>query len=263
MRILPTVALASLAVSACATTTDGGNTAVYDPLEGWNRGVYAFNETVDKAAIEPTARAYRAVTPEIVRDGVSNFLSNLGEPVVFANAVLQGKPETALDTVGRFLLNTTVGIGGVFDPASAAGVPKHNEDFGQTLGVWGVGEGPYLMLPLLGPSNARDLVGKVGDRGLDPLSWTEFASDPDLDDEIALGRTVMGAISARERLIESIELLRSQPEPYVALRRNYTTQRRAAVRDGSSSDDPYQNLPDLDAYDGYGDAFEDGGQEED
>ena len=229
---------AAFSMTACATTTqDSSSTGVYDPFEGWNRNVYAFNEVVDKAALEPTARAYRAVTPGFFRDGVNNFLSNLGQPVVFVNSVLQANPDASADTLGRFLINTTVGIGGIFDVASTLGVEKHNEDFGQTLGVWGVEEGPYLMLPLLGPSNLRDTAGMV----------TEF-EDPDLDEQIAVGRTVVGALATRERLIETIETLRSQPEPYVALRRNYTTQRQAAVRNGQIEADPYKDLPDFDAF---------------
>ncbi|WP_084421271.1 MlaA family lipoprotein [Henriciella litoralis] len=245
---LALAAAAAFSMTACATSTqDSSSSGVYDPFEGFNRNVYAFNEVVDKAALEPTARAYRAITPGFFRDGVNNFLSNLGQPVVFVNSVLQANPDASADTLGRFLINTTVGIGGIFDVASTLGVEKHNEDFGQTLGVWGVEEGPYLMLPLLGPSNLRDTAGMVTDRAFDPLTWTEF-DDPDLDEQIAVGRTVVGAIAARERFIEAIETLRSQPEPYVALRRNYTTQRQAAVRNGQIEADPYKDLPDFDAF---------------
>jgi len=115
--------------------------------------------------------------------------------------------------------------------------------------VWGVEPGPFLVLPLLGPSNFRDTFGMATDRALDPLTWTEFESNPDLDDHIAVGRTVLGLIDTRARLIEPIETLRSQPEPYIALRRNYSSQREAAIRNGETEADPYQDLPDFDVYD--------------
>ncbi|WP_169712597.1 MlaA family lipoprotein [Henriciella aquimarina] len=253
MKFAATAASAAILLTACASTEQSASSSnVYDPLEGWNRGVYAFNETVDKAALEPIARGYRMFTPGLFREGVRNFLSNLNQPVVFANTVLQGNPNASGDTVGRFLINSTVGVAGIFDVASTLGVAKHKEDFGQTLGVWGVDEGAYLMLPLLGPSNVRDAFGMGADRAFDPLTWTEF-EDNDLDDQIRLGRVVVGAISTREQLIESIDTLREQPEPYIALRRNYTSQRRAAVRNGKIEEDPYKDLPDFDDFGGYDD----------
>lgn len=235
-----------LALSACATSpSEPTPTAVYDPFEDWNRGVYAFNDGVDRAVLEPVAKGYRAVTNEPVRQGVSNFLSNLGQPVVFANTVLQGKPFAAFDTVTRFALNTTVGIGGIFDPATALEVPRHREDFGQTLGVWGVPSGPYLVLPFLGSSNLRDVTAFPVDAALNPINYATF--DGDTEFRIATG--VMGVISVRENLIEAVEVLRDQPEPYVALRRNYTQQRDAAIRDGRELEDPFKDLPDFDDYD--------------
>ncbi len=247
---------AALSVVACASTGAPGDGAVYDPFERWNRSVYGFNNAVDGAVLEPVAKGYRAVTNEPVRGGVSNFLSNLRQPVIFVNAVLQGKPETALDTVGRFLVNTTVGIGGIFDPATAVGVPSHREDFGQTLAVWGVPEGAYLMLPFMGPSNLRDAFGTGMDFAFNPLTYTQFNGDT----EFRLGLNTVAAIAGRESLIEQVEVLREQPEPYIALRRNYTQQRQAAIRDGRIEEDPFANLPEFDDYD-FGD--EDFGDEED
>ena len=243
-----------VALTACATTAqDQTATTVYDPLENWNRGVYAFNEEVDKAVLEPVAKGYREVTNEPVRQGVSNFLSNLNQPVVFANTVLQGKPIASIDTAARFVLNTTAGVGGVFDLASMIDIPKHREDFGQTLGVWGVPNGPYLMLPVAGPSNLRDTAGLGVNAALNPLNYAEFEGDT----EFRITTGVVGAIAARESLIESIDVLRDQPEPYIALRRNYTQQREAAIRDGREQEDPFKDLPDFDDYD-FGDeeAFE-------
>ena len=238
MRFGLIMATTLLAAAGCATTTEEPSaTAVYDPLEGWNRGVYAFNEEVDKAVLEPVARGYRAVTNEPVRAGVSNFLSNLNQPVVFANTLLQGKPLASFDTATRFVVNTTIGIGGIFDPASALNVPRHREDFGQTLGVWGVPNGPYIMLPVMGPTNLRDLTGRGVDAAFDPLNYAEFEGDT----EFRVTTAVVGAISTRERLIEQIETLREQPEPYIALRRNYTQQRAAAIRDGREQEDPFKD----------------------
>lgn len=246
MRTHLAVIGAALALSACASTGgDAASGAVYDPFEGFNRGVFAFNNSVDKAVLKPVADGYRAVTNEPVRQGVSNFLTNLNQPVVFANTVLQGKPEAALDTFGRFLVNTTVGIGGIFDPATAAGVPEYDEDFGQTLGKWGVPPGPYLMAPFFGPTNLRDTIGGGFDNAFDPLNYG------DQDDLLPFRTTsgALGAVSARARLDGAIAALNEQPEPYIALRRNYTQERAAAIRDGREEEDPFANLPDFDAYD--------------
>ena len=237
---------AAFAMTACASTgSEARSSAVYDPLEGFNRSMFAFNNSVDKAVLKPAADGYRAVTNKPIRKGVSNFLTNLGQPVVFANTILQGKPEAALDTFGRFLVNSTVGIGGIFDPATAAGVPEHKEDFGQTLGVWGVPPGPYLMAPFVGPTNLRDAIGGGIDNAFEPLNYL------DQDDVLPFRTTTgaVGALSARERLDGAIAVLNEQPEPYVALRRNYTQQRAADIRDGQEEADPFANLPDFDAYD--------------
>lgn len=242
---------AIMMASACASTPQSADTAVYDPFEGWNRQVFGFNNAIDVAVLEPTAKGYRAITNEPIRGGVSNFLTNLNQPIVFANAVLQAKPEAALDTLGRFMINTTIGIGGIFDPATSAGVREHQEDFGQTLGVWGFSEGPFLMLPLFGPSNVRDGIGLGAGFAMDPLNYARF----DGDTEFRIARNVVGTISLRESLIEQVETLREQPEPYVALRRNYTQQRRAAIRDGREEEDPYANLPEFDDFD-FGDTEE-------
>ena len=133
-----------------------------DPLEPLNRAIFSFNLTLDKAILRPIATVYNAALPDPVRDGVRNFLNNLRTPIILANDVLRGEIGRAGDTVGRFLLNSTLGVGGLFDIASELGFDFHNEDFGQTLAVWGIGEGPYLMLPIFGPSNPRDAVGLAG-----------------------------------------------------------------------------------------------------
>jgi phospholipid-binding lipoprotein MlaA len=188
---------------------------------------------------------------------VSNFLTNLNQPVVFANTILQGKPGAAIDTFARFALNSTIGVAGIFDPATTMDVPEHNEDFGQTLGVWGVPNGPYLVLPFLGSSNLRDFTGFGVDAAFDPLNWSQFEGDS----EFLVTRQVVEIVSVRENLIEAVEILRDQPEPYVALRRNYTQQRTAAIRDGREQEDPFKDLPDFDAYD-FGDEEEFESEEE-
>ncbi|MEM9939786.1 MAG: VacJ family lipoprotein [Pseudomonadota bacterium] len=241
----------ALTITGCASTASVESGEVYDPFEGFNRTMYGFNDEVDKAVLGPVAMGYRAVTNEPVRNGVSNFLTNLNQPVVFSNAVLQGKPYTALDTLGRFLVNTTVGIGGIFDPATAAGVPKHNEDFGQTLGYWGVPDGAYLVLPFFGSSNIRDAAGMGVDNVFDPLNWATFEGDT----AFRVSRTAVGVVSIRERFDDAIELVRDQPEPYTFLRRNYSQSRQAAIRDGEELEDPFANLPDFEDYD-FGDEFE-------
>ena len=145
----------------------------YDPWEKWNRKVHRFNNGVDKHVAKPLAKAYVAVVPRPVRLGVSNFFNNLGQPVSALNALLQGRPKQAAQSLGRFALNTTLGIGGLFDPASDAHLPNHGEDFGQTLGVWGWKRSRYVELPLFGPRTLRDVVGMAGDAPLAPLPQIE------------------------------------------------------------------------------------------
>lgn len=236
-------------LAGCASSGSYRAERAEDPYESWNRGVYSFNEGVDAAILAPVSKGYRAITNKPIRSGVSNFLNNLGQPVVFLNSALQGKPNAAVDTFGRFIVNSTIGVAGIFDPATAFGIEEHDEDFGQTLGHWGVESGPFLMLPFVGPSNVRDLVGSGVDAALDPLNQSEF----DGDMEFRVSRGAMGAVSTRERLDESLEILREQPEPYIALRRNYEQSREAAIRDGQEAEDPFADLPDFDD----GDFFDD------
>nr|WP_321362405.1 VacJ family lipoprotein [uncultured Hyphomonas sp.] len=245
----------ALTLGACASTptnpSDPG--AVADPYEGFNRQMFAFNNGVDKYALGPAAGVYKTVTPEFARDRIGDFLRNLRAPVVFVNDVLQAEPARASDTFFRFTINTTVGLAGLWDAANQMGLKPHSEDFGQTLAVWGVDSGPYLVMPVLGPTTPRDLLGTGVDRAIDPLTWTEFDGDPDLDDKIAVGRGVLSALNTRVALADQIEQLNAQPEPYVALRRIYSSQRQAAIRNGRPEDesDLYQDLPDFDEFDDY------------
>ncbi|MGH1421798.1 MAG: MlaA family lipoprotein [Hyphomonas sp.] len=239
----------ALALSACATTQQTGTVNPQDPYENINRKVFAFNGGVSKYALIPVAKTYETVTPEFARDRVGDTLSNLSSPVTFANDVLQAKPARASDTLFRFLINTTVGVGGLWDAADYFGLPGHTEDFGQTLGVWGIESGPYLVLPLLGPSNPRDLIGRGADRALDPLNWTEFAGQPDLDDDIAMARAALGGLNGSIVLAEQLEALNQQAEPYIAMRRIYMSQRDAAISDGKIDDESaFDDLPDFDEF---------------
>ncbi|MEL6244057.1 MAG: VacJ family lipoprotein [Pseudomonadota bacterium] len=242
--------------AGCATPPDAVEAGgVYDPYENWNRRVFAFNEAVDKAAFEPAAKVYRYATPAVARQGVRNVLSNLNAPVVFVNDVLQGEADRAGTTFSRFAVNTVFGIGGIFDVASASGLEGHSEDFGQTLGVWGVDSGPFLVVPLLGPSTPRDLFGTGVDRAFDPLTWTQFEDD-DTQTTVAITRGTLGFLSAREGLIEVFDQIREQPEPYIAYRRGYISQREAAIRNGRDDPDAYKDLPDFDDFSDFED-FED------
>ncbi|MBT9444153.1 MAG: VacJ family lipoprotein [Hyphomonadaceae bacterium] len=213
--------------------------ATDDPFEKFNRAMYSFNEAVDKYALEPVARGYRAITPAPFREGVGNMLHNLKSPVIFANDVLQAAPTRAGATVARFGINSTIGIAGIFDVASTMGLEKHNEDFGQTLGRWGLAAGPYLVLPLLGPSSVRDATGSVVDVALNPINYAQF----DGDDAFRVSRTVVGAIDAREGALDAVQNLReSSIDPYVSIRTTYGILRESAVRNGLTN---VQDLPEF------------------
>ena len=245
MKLQTSLFAAFILVAGCATT---GEKTPGDPFEGWNRGVASFNTAVDRAALGPISSAYGAVVPDIAKQGVDNALFNLGEPVTAINSALQGKPERALDASWRFIVNSTIGIGGLFDPASAMGLEPHTEDFGQTLAVWGVPEGPYMVVPLLGPSTLRDSFSFPVDAALNPLNYAEYGNDEDVNLGVRAGLGTLGAINTRYQLSDQIENLESQPEPYSALRFFYLSQRRAAIRDGAEEENSSQEMPDFDAY---------------
>lgn len=222
LRTLPAFFLAVFCLAGCATS---GAANPEDPYEGFNRRMFAFNDGLDRAVLEPAARGYRTVTNEPVREGVRNFIGNLGEPVTFANEVLQGKLAAAGGTAGRFAINTTIGIVGILDVAQSFGIEDSDADFGQTLGVWGVDAGPYLVLPLLGSSSPRDLTGFGVDRLLDPLTFAQF----DGDDALRITRGIGGGLSGREAAIETVDSVRTQVDPYTAVRRFYVRNRAAAA----------------------------------
>ena len=245
MRTILTIAL-TLGVAACASVP--GETSRNDPYEDFNRSMLGFNLAVDEAILEPVSKGYTAVTPRWGRDRVSDFFVNLGEPVTFVNNILQGEGERALQSGFRFTVNSTLGLAGLFDIARMRGLEQSQEDFGQTLAVWGVDSGPYIVMPLLGSTNPRDLVGFGFDRAISPTNYVNYTTDSDDEVSVRVGLALINGINARSRAQGAIETIRSQPEPYVALRRNYTSQRDAAIRNGQSDPDAYQELPDFDDF---------------
>ncbi len=196
-----------------------------DPIEPLNRASYVVNDGLDTLIIRPAAEIYRVFLPPQAREAIRNVISNLRSPVIMVNDALQGERQRFGTTLGRFLLNSTLGVAGVFDVATGFGLPAHSEDFGQTLAVRGVGEGPYLFIPVIGPSNPRDLAGTVVDIAMNPLTWLTGNAGVDA---ALYARTGLGALDAREALIEPLDQLRASTiDPYAALRSAYR-QRRAA-----------------------------------
>ncbi len=219
------------------TDAPGG---IHDPYEGWNRGVYGFNKGLDRALLRPAAMGYRRALPREAREGVHNVLANLGSPVIFLNDVLQVQPQPAGETAVRFAVNTTVGVLGVFDVASQMGVYRHRADFGQTLGRYGVATGPYVYLPVFGPSSVRDTVGLVVNMAMDPLNYARF------DGDVAAKLTVIGAnaLDTRVGLDRDLkDLDRSATDPYAATRSVWIQNRRAFIRGDRPED--VQDLPDF------------------
>jgi phospholipid-binding lipoprotein MlaA len=215
-----------LLLGGCATAGDPR-----DPFEPLNRGIYHFNETVDHVLIKPAAEVYQSVLPQFMRTGVSNFFSNIGDVIIALNNLLQGKVTRAASDIGRIALNTTAGLFGLFDVATPLGLDKNNEDFGQTLGWWGIGNGPFLMLPLLGPSTLRDSVGLVGDWKANPLTYVE----PNRDRNTLYG---LSFLSRRAELLDATTLLEAAAlDPYEFLRDAYLQRRRNLVYDGAPPPD--------------------------
>jgi phospholipid-binding lipoprotein MlaA len=206
----------------CASTSSPSA----DPLEGMNRATFKFNDAVDKAVLTPVAKGYQAVTPSFVRAGVTNAFSNIGDVSNSVNNLLQGKPTNAISDLGRLLVNSTLGILGLFDVATPMGLQKNNEDFGQTLGKWGVGSGPYLVLPLLGPSTLRDAVGRVPDSQLGYSSQIQHVPTRN----VTLGLDI---INIRAELLNTSRTLdEASLDKYQFLRDAFLQRRLNQVHDG-------------------------------
>lgn len=228
MRINTTGLL--VGVLLAATLTGCASQSNKDPLEGVNRGVYKFNDAADKAVIKPVAGVYKAIVPSPLRTGVNNFFGNLGTFVTAINDLLQFKFSKAMDDSGRFVINSTFGLVGILDVASWDNVPKNNEDFGQTLGYWGMGNGPYLVLPFLGPSSLRDTGGLVVDTALfDPLGYLD---EPAARNSLYL----LKLVDKRAQYLPASDLLdEAALDPYAFTRDAYMQRRESQVRDGESS----------------------------
>ena len=245
LRVRPGAALvlAALWLGACAAApaeVSGDGTPVNDPLEPLNRYIFSVNDALDGAIIRPAAEAYRFVIPQPGRKVVLNFLRNLEAPVTLANNILQADVGGAGVTSVRFIINTTVGVAGLFDAAAAMGLQRRNEDFGQTLGVYGAGAGPYLVLPILGSSNFRDTLGIGVDHFLDPINYWARNTDHRV---VTLARTVVRGIDARERTLETLdEIERTSLDFYATIRSLYRQTRDDEIRNGD-----LPPLPTLDA----------------
>jgi phospholipid-binding lipoprotein MlaA len=227
VRALAAAAVALLA-GACATIPPDAGRNPVDPLERMNRHVFEFNDRVDRAVLKPIAQGYVTVVPEPVRTCVSNFFANLGDVSNAANNLLQGKPIEAVSDICRIAINTTVGVLGCFDVASKMGLEKHNEDFGQTLGRWGLGSGAYLVLPFLGPSSVRDAVGRVPDAYVDPAN----AGGDSVRARNAL--FALETIDLRARLLDAGRLVEAAAiDKYRFTRDAYLQRRRNLVYDGN------------------------------
>ena len=221
----------SLGLAGCAT---GPDRDPRDPLEPLNRAVYSFNDMIDRIALEPLAQGYQAITPAPVDKGVTNFFNNLSDLRSAANNLLQFKIGRAFSDVGRFAVNSTVGVLGVMDVASNMDLPRYNEDFGQTLGVWGFGSGPYIVLPFFGPSSGRDSVGVVVDWFTDPLMLVD-------DDATRWGLRGLKLIDTRADLLNASRVLQQAAlDPYAFVRDAFLQQRQSAVFDGNPPEELFE-----------------------
>lgn len=218
-----------IALTGCATT---GPATPGDPLERMNRGIYRFNAAIDRAVLKPVATGYRNGVPRVVRTGIGNVLSNLAFPTTIVNDLLQLKIKDTFIDISRFAINSTLGIGGLLDPASHFGIPRNNEDFGQTLGRWGVPAGPYVVLPLLGPSTLRDAPTLLVD------AQTDLRVQLDLESEEKVALGVLTVFDRRAELLSIDPSIDAAYDPYAFVRNVWLQRREYQVRDGAVPDDP-------------------------
>jgi phospholipid-binding lipoprotein MlaA len=208
--------LAALALGACASTP--GPDANNDPYESTNREIFHFDQKFDQWMLEPSAEYYDDYVPQGIRNGAHNILSNLNQPAVFVNDVLQGEPKNAGETIARFTVNTTLGLAGAFDTAARLGLPPHTNDFGLTLAKWGVGEGPYLVLPMLGADPPRDAIGQAADFAFDPTIYVHLKAHI----WWAVGREYLTILDTRARNLDTVnEIERSSLDYYATTRSLY------------------------------------------
>ena len=199
---------------------------IYDPLEGFNRAIFEFNNVADRIVLEPVARGYRKL-PSPMQSGISNFLSNLRMPLVIVNQLLQGQVKNSAESTGRFVVNTTAGVFGLFDVADNIGLEEKDEDYGQTLATWGVGDGFYVVLPIFGPSNLRDTAGLILTATTDPLNAYAVTEG---EGWIVPIRTTINAVDRRSKIIDEVNALRNNSvDYYAAVRSSYYQNRKAAI----------------------------------
>jgi len=222
----------ALVLAGCASTGSQTSQAPdpADPWEGFNRKVFVFNDVLDRYALKPVATGYRTITPDPLQQGVGNFFSNLGEIRTTLNSLLQGKPANAGRSTSRFLVNSTMGFGGLFDIASRMDVKADDEDFGQTLATWGWQDSRYLVLPLLGPSTLRDTSGLPADMATYPVTYVE-------DDAVRAGLTALNIVDTRAGLLDQEEMI--QGDRYRFIRDAYLQSRQFEISDGELGDDPF------------------------
>jgi len=233
--------IVAASLSACVTLPPNSPRSPQDPWESWNRGVFKFNDAIDRGIAKPVARAYVRTVPKPIRTGISNFFSNLNAPTVMINNALQGKFKAAANDLGRFLLNTTVGIGGLLDPATSAGLDRNDEDFGQTLGHWGVHAGPFIELPLLGPSNLRDAPSLVVDSYTNPRQYIR-------NTDVKYGLLALNLVNRRAALLPYEETLKNVFDKYAFIRDAFLAHRAFLVSDGKITEEPLTD-PDADSPD--------------
>jgi phospholipid-binding lipoprotein MlaA len=225
-----------LVLAGCATANAPATPG--DPLERWNRGVQKLNDAVDRAVLRPAARGYQRVVPRPLRTGIGNVLGHLAFPTTIANDLLQGKfVDTAAD-IGRFAINSTLGIGGLLDPASRIGIRRNDEDFGQTLGRWGVPAGPYLVLPLLGPSTLRDLPAMAAD------AQTDLRVQLDITEEERTALALLYVVDKRAGLLSADAAVDSAFDRYAFIRNAWLQRREFQVRDGDVPEEPLEDPED-------------------
>lgn len=249
-RILSAVAgVGFAALTACASEDQTSASTVYDPLESFNRYVLALNDGVDTIVLRPVAVAYRDLVPYPIQDAVHNFLNNLSEPVTLINQLLQGQVDEAGHTFGRFLTNSTLGLGGAFVIVDIDDTPGEREDFGQTLATWGVDEGFYLVLPIIGPTNTRDSIGRIVDFFTDPFNIWAVAAGAD---GVQLIRSGLTLVDTKVRTLGAIDGLREDSlDFYARLRSAYQQRRQAEIENSLSTGSPFGT-----------DAFDDEGLDE-
>lgn len=248
MRIV-LIGLALAAMAGCASVPrDPAARAEFkatnDPLEPLNRRIFAFNLSADRYVIKPVAKGYRQVLPQPVRDGLRHAIDNLNEPLILVNCVLQGRLKSAAVTGGRFIVNSTVGVGGLGEVAERWKMPKQVGDFGQTLWAWGFPEGPYLVLPLFGPSSPRDAIGQGIDVYLDPVRYV--VRNNNYPNAVSNGKMVVDGVDRRERNLDTLdELQKESIDFYASLRSLYRQNRAAELHNGK----PQATLPKSNFYD--------------